>query len=86
MSQKYFVRVYDDIWPEVVYGPFGSEEDELEHLARYFSTVLPYSEDDGLFVLEIDGQGNPAMRAFAHWEIEKACPSLPRRLIVSGTG
>jgi len=71
--RKYLVRVYDDIWPEVVYGPFNSEEDDLEHLARYFATILPYSEDDGLFILEIDGEERPTMRAFTHQEIERAC-------------
>jgi len=70
---KYLVRVYDDIWPEVVYGPFGGDEDEVEHLAQYFSTVLAYAEDDGIFLLEIDEQGRPSMKAFAHAKIKQAC-------------
>ena len=70
---KYLVRVYDDIWPDVVYGPFGGDEDEVEHLAQYFSTVLAYAEDDGIFLLEIDEQGRPTMRAFADHEIQEAC-------------
>ena len=70
---RYFVRVYDDIWPEVVYGPFPGDEDEVEHLARYFSTVLPYAEDDGMFLLEIDEQARPSVRAFAHHEVQEAC-------------
>lgn len=73
MRSKYFVRVYDDIWPEVVYGPFGGDEDEVEHLAQYFSTVLPYAEDDGIFLLEIDEQARPSVRAFAHHEVQEAC-------------
>jgi len=70
---RYFVRAYDDIWPEVVYGPFPRDEDEVEHLAHYFSTVLPYAEDDGMFLLEIDDQGRPSIRAFAYHEIQRAC-------------
>ena len=73
MRSKYFVRVYDDIWPEVVYGPFPSDEDEVDHLARYFCTVLPYAEDDGIFLLEIDDQARPSVRAFAHHEVQEAC-------------
>jgi len=67
---KYFVRVYDDIWPQVVYGPFDG--DEIDHLGRYFAEVLPYAEDDGIFLLEIDDLGVPTMRAFSAHEVDRA--------------
>lgn len=62
MVEYYIIRVYGDVEPKVVAGPFSPSETDnglVEYLVKE-----PYHEGDGLYLLEITN-GKPSMHSFS---------------------
>ena len=62
MKEYYLIRVYGDVEPKVVAGPFSSSETNnglVEHLKEE-----PYSEEDSLYLLVITNR-RPSIHPFS---------------------
>lgn len=68
MKEYYLIRVYGDVEPKVVAGPFkASEIDDglVEHLKKE-----PYNEKDGLYLL-VTINGTPSIHSFSAWLMDE---------------
>jgi hypothetical protein len=60
---NYLIRVYGDVEPDIVEGPFSSI-DVSKVVVEYFKKE-PYNDKDGLFLLTIDEEGSPDVFSFS---------------------
>jgi hypothetical protein len=70
----FFVRVYGDVEPEIVSGPFRKNSAICDHevmrkAVEYFRKH-PHCDEDGFYLLDIDPSGQPSIHPFMKNEMD----------------
>jgi hypothetical protein len=70
----FFVRVYGDVEPEIVSGPFRKNSAICDHefmrkAVEYFREH-PHCDEDGFYLLDIDPSGQPSIHPFMKNEMD----------------
>jgi hypothetical protein len=64
MSTGYLVRIYGDVEPSIVEGPFDTNNMSKEVVDHFKKE--PYSDKDGLFLLTVDEECSPEIHSFSN--------------------